>query len=465
MQPSNRHSRAEASALLAWRALLKEAQHRPWLAAMLARRGAQIFSRFISFYRQLQALPRKLRRALRHSLHRTLAPTLLGTALLLALQPVPRAQAATITVAGACTLHDAITAANTDNPAGGCNGGSGLDTIELETDVILSGALPAITSDIVLNGNGHTVDGNNSVRAFTIAGGNLELNVINITNGYMAQDSGGAILNDRGDVTINYSTISGSAVGDGYLGGGIGNRGVSYETYATMTINNSTISGNSAGYSGGGIYAHATNLTINNSTITGNSATYDGGGLYSVYSSVTLNRTIISGNSSDHPDGDRHEVFNSLYGSTITADNFNVIGYDGYARSFNLSLGASDVVPAGLLNTLLEPTLADNGGPTLTHALVADSPALDLAPDADCFTSPIFGIDQRGEDRNADGDGLGSTGNECDAGAFELQEAPTAVQLSALQAQSAQGGLVALWAGLLLALGSAGVWLRRLKHA
>jgi hypothetical protein len=53
--------------------------------------------------------------------------------------------------------------------------------------------------------------------------------------------------------------------------------------------------------------------------------------------------------------------------------------------------------------------LADNGGPTLTHALPPDSPAVDAGVCGTLLT------DQRGESRP----GQGST--RCDAGAFEAQ--------------------------------------------
>jgi len=60
--------------------------------------------------------------------------------------------------------------------------------------------------------------------------------------------------------------------------------------------------------------------------------------------------------------------------------------------------------------------LTNNGGPTLTHALLPDSPAIDAADNAAC---PV--ADQRGEPRPSDGDGDGIAA--CDMGAYEL-EAP-----------------------------------------
>jgi hypothetical protein len=59
--------------------------------------------------------------------------------------------------------------------------------------------------------------------------------------------------------------------------------------------------------------------------------------------------------------------------------------------------------------------LADNGGPTETHALLPGSVAIDQIPEADCVDAdgqPLT-TDQRGEPRPA--------GSGCDVGAFEVQ--------------------------------------------
>jgi hypothetical protein len=65
------------------------------------------------------------------------------------------------------------------------------------------------------------------------------------------------------------------------------------------------------------------------------------------------------------------------------------------------------------VNPQLQP-LADNGGPTQTHALPATSPALDAGEDDGCPAT-----DQRGVTRPQDGDQDGSA--TCDIGAYEYQ--------------------------------------------
>ena len=93
-------------------------------------------------------------------------------------------------------------------------------------------------------------------------------------------------------------------------------------------------------------------------------------------------------------------------GGTVIANNHNLFGHDGDAGVFGFGPGATDIVPNAPLSAILKP-LADNGGPTKTHALPAGSPAIDASPDdADCAAT-----DQRGVRR--------PQGPACDIGAFE----------------------------------------------
>jgi hypothetical protein len=69
------------------------------------------------------------------------------------------------------------------------------------------------------------------------------------------------------------------------------------------------------------------------------------------------------------------------------------------------------VVHLNIVQRKLGP-LADNGGPTLTHALLPGSIAIDRIPEAECRATE----DQRGEPRPETG------GTLCDVGAFELTQ-------------------------------------------
>lgn len=383
-----------------WNAQIRQlAARNPRLARQVWKNPRKYFARFVEIYQHVSNLPRKLRRKFLGRL----ATTLAGGAMLLTLGGMTlAAPTATITVdGGVCTLAEAIDSANNDNAAGnGCVDGDGADMLELQSNVTLNAELPSISSEITINGNGHTIDGGNAFRGVNVAfGGSLTINELIITGGVAAETGGG--LNNNGTVIINKSTITGNAAD---LGGGLYN-------YGTMVLTNSTVSGNMAN-DGGGLY-NAGVLTLNSSTVTGNTAANGGGGIFDFYGDLFLNRSLITGNHATSGYGEVHNVSGTVY-----TNNFNVVGYGNSSRS-NISLGPSDLVPVGAVTTVLNPTLANNGGPTLTHALVSSSIAIDTSPNGDCAASPISGQDQRGYIRNADGNGIPST-HECDTGAYEF---------------------------------------------
>jgi hypothetical protein len=147
------------------------------------------------------------------------------------------------------------------------------------------------------------------------------------------------------------STVSGNSAGT--TGGGIGG--------GELTIVNSTVSGNSAGMSGGGLSTFFSSLRVANSTISGNSA--PGGGIYNdrQTSVVEISNTLLSAGALGE------NIFNN--GGTITSDGYNLSSDDG---------GGYLTGPGDQINTdpLLGP-LQDNGGSTLTHAVLPGSPAVD----------------------------------------------------------------------------------------
>jgi hypothetical protein len=229
---------------------------------------------------------------------------------------------------------------------------------------------------------------------------------------------GGGIVNDSGgSLIITNSTISGNTSSatnpDVFFasafayGGGVHNSG-------SMTITNCTISGNSAvgitsldyGY-GGGI-SNGGNLQITSSTIAHNSATGGsgafGGGIYRVglLDSTTTDSSIIALNGAFiGPDFTGAGVLEST--------GYNIVGNSADAV---INSQPTDQIgtPAAPINPLLRP-LADDGGPTLTHALRPGSPAINRGDPA----APPQ--DQRGYGR------LGVP----DVGAFEFDGVPPTI--------------------------------------
>ncbi len=97
------------------------------------------------------------------------------------------------------------------------------------------------------------------------------------------------------------------------------------------------------------------------------------------------------------------------YSGTVNADDFNLFGHNGNAGVVGFSPGPTDLVPSEGLGAILNTTLANNGGPTRTHALVAGSPAIDAVGGV----CPPPDTDQRGMPR--------PQGPACDIGAFEAE--------------------------------------------
>ncbi|MGH8571293.1 MAG: choice-of-anchor Q domain-containing protein, partial [Gammaproteobacteria bacterium] len=261
----------------------------------------------------------------------------------------------------------------------------------------------------MIQGNGSTIRRASSAPQFRIVAvestGDLTLQDTTLSGGAAAGDGarpGGGVFNDDALTLIN-STVSGNSAGT--YGGGVSNTG-------TLTLTNSTVSGNSARY-GGGVLSAGT-LTLTNSTVSGNSAFGDGGGVFTS-GTLTLDQSLVSGNSAS---SQGPEVFNSVFQTfpgTVITNGFNPFGYDGSAGVTGFTPGMTDIVPAVPLSAILDPTLADNGGPTRTHALVIGSQAIDAIPAASCATI----ADQRSVTRPRDGDE--DTLADCDIGAFELQ--------------------------------------------
>jgi fibronectin-binding autotransporter adhesin len=197
-------------------------------------------------------------------------------------------------------------------------------------------------------------------------------------SGNSAVALGGGILN-RGTTTLNHSTLSGNTAN---LGGGVYNN-------STITLNNSTLSGNTSNRAGGGMFNNGT-ATLNNSTLARNSAGTSGGGLYNnAGRTATLNNSIVVGSV------DGGDIFGAVTGNANLIGNPTSAGGLVHGTGGNI-LGADDGAGGRRLidvATVLAP-LAFNGGPTMTHALVPNSPAINAGSDALVDSTQVN--DQRG---------------------------------------------------------------------
>ncbi len=233
-------------------------------------------------------------------------------------------------------------------------------------------------------------------------------------------EGGGLYLGD-GNCLAYGCTISGNLEFE-YGGGGVKNLG-------QFTMVNSTVSGNnSAGFYGGGGIANVNLLVMTNCTVSGNicSAPGGGGGILNTVSnwsgptpaaSTYLTDCTIASNSvsgSAYAGGVENDGGTVFALGTILADNStNDFSGELASQGYNLIMNTNGCTLVGDLtgnhygvDPLLGP-LQNNGGPTLTHALLAGSPAIDAGSG---HAAPNF--DQRGVTR--------PQGMAEDMGAFEV---------------------------------------------
>jgi hypothetical protein len=204
--------------------------------------------------------------------------------------------------------------------------------------------------------------------------------------------------------SITSSTISNNrarcdgACGDYTVGGG---GAIGSWSPKVFTIANTTLSGNESAVRGGGLYLrNLASLALVNSTITNNTAP-EGSGIADAAAGAgypfAIESSLIAGN---------HVTDGATSQEIVTVH--DIAGSHDFIASANVALPGDTLGGDPMLGAL-----ADNGGPTQTHALLAGSPAIDAGSNtADLDT------DQRG------GAYLRVIGAAADIGAFEAQGAP-----------------------------------------
>ena len=228
-------------------------------------------------------------------------------ALLFLLASAP-ALAADFTVGAgtACELADAIRAANSDSAVGGCPTGQGHDTITLVSDIHLSDKLPAISSQLSIDGKGHRISAGTRHRILKVKdGGVLDLRNVTLHQGYTSRAPGAALYVEHGTANlVNVKIVDnlnesshGGAVGiasgsltclgctfQSNLGVTGGALWVGGDAYAT--IDNSRFEDNNA-QQGGAIYVDGGGLEFKSSKAYRNDAGY-GGGIFSKDGTIRL---------------------------------------------------------------------------------------------------------------------------------------------------------------------------------
>lgn len=300
--------------------------------------------------------------------------------------------------------------------------------------------------------------------------------------GNTASGNGGGIhaITDS-DLTIDRTEIiDGNSANNG---GGIYAETFTEGGFNATSIRNSTIAGNSATTHGGGLYALNSEFQVEvdpgnpelgliiqrnatqlfQTTVSGNSA-LNGGGVYlenphsdvpgegfanssvqyEIAYSTIANNTLTDPTAGDQggqlvvEGGNPVEAISSIiHGTSIPPLGLYDVAGENFFSSHGLYGSLSPDVSSGHfsvllgVNPLLEP-LANNGGPTRTHALMLGSPAINTAP----ATATQLN-DQRGEGFAREVGGL------LDIGAFELQ-IPEIVVTTAEDAVDSSDNLLSL---------------------
>ncbi|MBI2021675.1 CSLREA domain-containing protein [Candidatus Daviesbacteria bacterium] len=355
-----------------------------------------------------------------------------------------------LNINGSCSLREAIQAANTDAAVDSCTAGSGTDTINTPAGTYTLGIVGPgenanatgdldILGNLTINGAGATttiIDGGAIDRVFeihsgttvqinkvTVQNGNrsgvlnrgiLTLTNSTITNNSIATFGGGGIFNTTtGTLTVADSTISNNNATSPDLSHGGG--GIYSDTGGGVTISRTTINGNTTTGRGGGILGQDPTINITNSTISGNTA-LNGGGIFNRSGTVNLTNTTVASNIATDNGGGvwnfsgtmniKNTILAANSATTASDDCAGAITSLGYNIASDASCALGGTGDLNSTNPMIGP-LASNGGPTMTHALLPTSPAIDLVPLSSCTVA----TDQRGVAR--------PQGAGCDSGSYE----------------------------------------------
>ncbi len=290
----------------------------------------------------------------------------------------------------------------------------------IEDSLIKANSISADRSEfggsVYLTGTGAATLRRNTIRLSTAKEGagiystieTLTVEDCTISDNIAGYFGGGMLLSPPGSGVTR--VLSSTIVGNEAEEGG----GLYLSAPARIVITNSTISGNTATDNGGGIYALSTGFEIASSTMTDNTADEDsdgfgdGGGIFINSSeSAELRNSIIASN---------HDA--SVSPSPQAPDCAGNVQSAGYnlIRTLGLPLAACTITGDTTSNLVgadpLLEALADNWGPTETHALGPGSAAINAGNPAGCRDpdGALLAADQRHALRL----------DRCDIGAFEV---------------------------------------------
>ncbi|VAW36928.1 hypothetical protein MNBD_CHLOROFLEXI01-1384, partial [hydrothermal vent metagenome] len=216
---------------------------------------------------------------------------------------------------------------------------------------------------------------------------NATIQTSNFYNNDAGSDGGGGISSEGGTVLVAQTAVyNNSATGSG---GGILHNVAMGAGVNSFTLRNSTISGNSTSGAGGGIRnAGIAETALENVTVVNNTATVSGRSIDVQGGTLTIQNSIITNATSPTCSG------------SIGSLGYNIANDNSCSLTGTADLPNTDPLLGALQN---------NGGNTLTHALLVGSPAIDSGDNSSCLP-----VDQRSVARPFN--------TICDRGAYEFNE-------------------------------------------
>jgi parallel beta-helix repeat protein len=293
-----------------------------------------------------------------------------------------------------------------------------------------NGSSPAVTN-CTFSGNSAAQFGGGMYNL--LAGNPVVTNCVFSANS--AATDGGGMYNRESEPEVTNCTFSGNSAAQG---GGMYNY-----FHSDPTVTGCAFSGNSAASYGGGMYNNGSDPTVTNCAFSGNNAS-DGGGMCNVNGNPAVTNCTFSENSAPSGGGGMYNGANSspkVTNCTFSGNSASSSSGGGMCNYYNTAVtvvtnsifwgdtggeirtgGPTDptvtysVVQGGYsgagnlnIDPLLGP-LADNGGPTNTHALTFGSPAIDAG---EMLLPSVVSTDQRGVARPY------PSGGSFDIGAYE----------------------------------------------
>lgn len=240
--------------------------------------------------------------------------------------------------------------------------GNGVSTVNNNSGgAVLNNAGNLTLTAMIITGN--TTSGSAGGIRNSGTGSQMTIDGCIISNNTSTGSSAGGVQNfSTSTIIVRNSTFTGNLSGGGSVGGG------AMQVNGTARITNSTFSGNTSNTTGGGgaLNVNGSSIIITNVTISGNTAPNNGGGIHRGSTNVNffIRNSIVAGNNGTAASPD---ITNSAGG--LQSQGNNIIGVVGTSTGW---------VASDLLNTapLLGP-LADNGGFGQTFLPQAGSPAID----------------------------------------------------------------------------------------